>query len=407
VRRSTRVTSTGLRVAATVHRRRRPLSAPGCPRADTTVSLAGKRPDLPAYAGSRAPMSSTFVSYRRNDAPAHAGRIYDRLAERLGKDNVYMDLDSTVPGADFADVIERTIAQCDAFIVVIGRDWVSALRASGARHAEGSEDWVRREIAAALARNIRVIPVLVQGANMPSPVELPDDIKGLARRHAIELSETAWSAQLGLLMDALPAAPTPSASIRGLQFRSPGRGHRPHDSGTRRPSIRAAAMALVACALAVIVVIVALRGGDRGATTTKEGAKRAAPSSLSTAEYRNRLIDICTAHSREADRVGRAEGGPVGGPVIELEANTLNQLKALRPPAQLRADQRTIVALWDRRLSLMRYYYEHQKQLTDPSLRRQVRRDDKRINSASQEIQQRFAALQVTPECSTFGPRGS
>jgi hypothetical protein len=42
-------------------------------------------------------MSSTFVSYRRNDAPAHAGRIYDRLAERLGKDNVYMDLDSTVP----------------------------------------------------------------------------------------------------------------------------------------------------------------------------------------------------------------------------------------------------------------------------------------------------------------------
>jgi len=52
-------------------------------------------------------MSSVFVSYRRNDAPAHAGRIYDRLAERLGKDNVYRDLDSTVPGGDFGDVIEQ------------------------------------------------------------------------------------------------------------------------------------------------------------------------------------------------------------------------------------------------------------------------------------------------------------
>jgi predicted ATPase/class 3 adenylate cyclase len=185
-------------------------------------------------------MSFIFVSYRRSDAPAHAGRIYDRLAERLGKDSVYMDLDSTVPGADFADVIEQTIAQCDALIAVIGRDWVSALRPSRrARHADGSEDWVRREIAAALARNIRVIPVLVQGAKMPSSAELPDDIKGLARRHAIELSETAWSAQLGLLMDALPVATATSASTGRLQSSSSRRGHRPHDRGTRRPSIRA------------------------------------------------------------------------------------------------------------------------------------------------------------------------
>jgi class 3 adenylate cyclase len=171
-------------------------------------------------------MSSIFVSYRRNDAPAHAGRIYDRLADRLGKDNVYMDLDSTVPGADFGDVIEQTIARCDALIAVIGRDWVSALRPSRrARRADASEDWVRREIAAAIARNIRVIPVLVQGAKMPSSAELPDDIKGLARRHAIELSETAWSAQLGLLMDALPVAITTSASAGGLQPSSSGRGH--------------------------------------------------------------------------------------------------------------------------------------------------------------------------------------
>jgi class 3 adenylate cyclase/tetratricopeptide (TPR) repeat protein len=173
-------------------------------------------------------MSSIFVSYRRSDAPAHAGRIYDRLAERLGKDNVYMDLDSTAPGVDFGAVIEQTIAQCDALIAVIGRDWLSALRPSRrARRADGSEDWVRREIAAALARNIRVIPVLVQGAKMPLRTELPDDMKGLARRHAIELSETAWSAQLALLMDALPVATAATVSTGRLQPNSPGRGYDP------------------------------------------------------------------------------------------------------------------------------------------------------------------------------------
>jgi len=187
-------------------------------------------------------MSSIFVSYRRNDAPAHAGRIYDRLAQRLGKDNVYMDLDSTVPGADFGDVIEQTIARCDALIAVIGRDWVSALRPSRrARRADGSEDWVRREIAAAMARSIRVIPVLVQGAKMPSSAELPDDLKGLARRHGIELSETAWSAQLGLLIDALPVATATSAPTGGSQPSPSGHGHDP-DPGLPARDVAATAV---------------------------------------------------------------------------------------------------------------------------------------------------------------------
>src|SRR5215218_3445184 len=73
-------------------------------------------------------MSSIFVSYRRSDAPAHAGRIYDRLVDRFGKDNVYMDLDSTPPGADFAEVIKGTIRGCDGLLAVVGRDWLSASR---------------------------------------------------------------------------------------------------------------------------------------------------------------------------------------------------------------------------------------------------------------------------------------
>jgi DNA-binding CsgD family transcriptional regulator len=172
-------------------------------------------------------MPSIFISYRRNDAPGHAGRIYDSLVERFGKDSVFMDRDSTPPGADFAEVIKRTIAGCDALLAVIGRDWLSASRGvRRGRQLDDPQDWVRREIAAALARNIPVVPVLVEGAQVPSEGELPEEIGGLSRRHAIELSETAWVPQLRQLIDALAAASPPAASKREALTSPPEPGHR-------------------------------------------------------------------------------------------------------------------------------------------------------------------------------------
>src|ERR1051325_2035694 len=147
-------------------------------------------------------MPSVFISYRRTDAPGHAGRLYDRLVDRLGEASVFKDLDSMEPGADFVEIIEETIARCDALIAVIGRDWLAPAR-DGSRRLDDPEDWVRLEIANALARRIRVVPVLVEGASMPSAAELPEDLQALARRHAVELSESAWHAQVGQLIDAL------------------------------------------------------------------------------------------------------------------------------------------------------------------------------------------------------------
>ena len=141
-------------------------------------------------------MALIFVSYRRTDAAGHAGRLYDQLANRFGAANIFKDLDSMEPGADFAEVIEDTVARCDAVIVVIGSDWVSP-------RLEDPDDWVRLEIANALARKVRVVPVLVEGAKMPAPSELPDDISALTRRHAVDLSETGWHAQVAELLDRL------------------------------------------------------------------------------------------------------------------------------------------------------------------------------------------------------------
>jgi TIR domain len=142
------------------------------------VSVTGSA-DLPlgVRLASGTQMPSIFVSYRRSDAPGHAGRLYDRLVDRFGEGSVFKDLDSMEPGADFVEVIEDTVARCDALLAVIGRDWLE-VNQGGGRRLDDPQDWVRLEIADALKRKIRVVPVLVAGASMPSAADLPEDLQG-------------------------------------------------------------------------------------------------------------------------------------------------------------------------------------------------------------------------------------
>jgi hypothetical protein len=133
-----------------------------------------------------------FISYRREDASGHAGRLYDRLSERFGKDRLFMDVDTLELGLDWVEAIEKAIGSAGALLAVIGRSWVRVEDEDGRRRLDDPNDFVRIEIAGALERNIRVIPVLVQGANMPTKEELPDPLKGLTRRSALELRDTSW-----------------------------------------------------------------------------------------------------------------------------------------------------------------------------------------------------------------------
>jgi hypothetical protein len=152
--------------------------------------------------GASVAMSSVFVSYRRTDAPGHAGRIYDRLVERLGVENVFRDLESIEPGADFPKLIESTVARCAVLLAILGPNWLTA-EADGVQRLSSPDDWVRLEIATALRRDIRVVPILVQGASMPAVADLPDDLKPLVRRNAVELTEKAWGLQLSQLIESL------------------------------------------------------------------------------------------------------------------------------------------------------------------------------------------------------------
>ena len=133
-----------------------------------------------------------FVSYRRDDAAGHAGRLYDALAERFGASNVFMDVDAIDLGVEFRGAIDGAIASCDVVLGVIGRGWATATDASGRRRLDDPDDFVRLELESAFARNIAVIPTLVQGADMPSSSQVPPSLSLLPGRQGIELRDTAW-----------------------------------------------------------------------------------------------------------------------------------------------------------------------------------------------------------------------
>jgi tetratricopeptide (TPR) repeat protein len=140
-----------------------------------------------------------FINYRRDDSISTAGRLHDRLAQTFGRKNLFMDVDHIPAGVDFVEYLQNQVAACDVFLVVIGPNWLDVKDDSGRRRFDNPDDFVTIEIAAALARNIRVIPVLVDGARTPKADKLPDSVKPLVRRNAIEVRNT----QFGRDADAL------------------------------------------------------------------------------------------------------------------------------------------------------------------------------------------------------------
>lgn len=153
-----------------------------------------------------------FVNYRRDDTLAAAGRLHDRLAQAFGRRNIFMDVDHIPAGVDFVGWLENQVASCDVFLTVIGPGWIEARDAEGRRRIDVSGDFVAVEIAAALAREIRVIPVLIDGAPMPRADELPEPLKPLARRNAVEVRNSQFGRDADVLVakirDALKSSAT-------------------------------------------------------------------------------------------------------------------------------------------------------------------------------------------------------
>jgi len=127
-----------------------------------------------------------FISYRRDDSDPAAAHLYASLSQKLGADSVFRDLATIQPGEDFPAAIEAAIRESTAVLALIGPTWLTVKR-EGSRRLDDPNDFVRREIESALALRVPLIPVLVDGAKMPTKVQLPPSIAELANRNAYTL----------------------------------------------------------------------------------------------------------------------------------------------------------------------------------------------------------------------------
>jgi uncharacterized protein with WD repeat len=159
-------------------------------------------------------MARVFISYRREDSIAYAGRLFDRLKAHFGEAHVFMDITSLKPGEDFADILQKTIESCDALVAVIGTQWLTAKMGDGRPRLDDSSDFVHFEIATALERGTRVIPVLVAGAQMPRASDLPDALQTLARRQALIVTDVDFDQSVTRLIQTLDAVPDPERQGR-------------------------------------------------------------------------------------------------------------------------------------------------------------------------------------------------
>jgi hypothetical protein len=148
-------------------------------------------------------MPGVFISYRREDSAGTAGRLFDILSGQFGRENTYMDFDTIKGGDNFTTVIEEKVSASDALVAVIGNRWLTITEEDGTRRLDNTRDFVRIEIAKALKREIRVIPVLVGRATMPRADDLPDDLRALCECQAVEVRDSHFHLDVQQLIDVL------------------------------------------------------------------------------------------------------------------------------------------------------------------------------------------------------------
>jgi len=142
-------------------------------------------------------MPSIFICYRRGPSGYPAHQIDKELKSSIDSASVVLDVDTIPLGRDFREYLETQVSSCDIFLAVIGDRWHEELK----QRFDDPKDFVQIEIRTALERGIPVIPVLVGGASMPDPKDLPKDLEKLAYKQATELRSGAdYQAQLNRLV---------------------------------------------------------------------------------------------------------------------------------------------------------------------------------------------------------------
>ena len=150
-------------------------------------------------------MAKIFISYRRSDSQHAVDRLQQEMRPYVknARRDIFVDVDNIPIGRDFEEHLQGKVSECDALLAVIGPDWLTSTKDDGTRRIDDPEDFVRTEIAAALSRNIPVVPVLLDGASVPHESQLPENLKALAKRHGAQLERKSFAADVDHIMRGL------------------------------------------------------------------------------------------------------------------------------------------------------------------------------------------------------------
>jgi TIR domain len=244
-------------------------------------------------------VSNIFISYRRSDSAPYAGRLFDRLTAHFSDPQVFMDLEIK-PGDDFVERLEEGVGRCDVLLVLIGPDWLGAADAEGGRRLDDPQDFARIEVLAALNRGIRVIPVLVGRAVMPSARDLPADLAPLARRQALELSDLRFRTDTDRLIEVIEEELKARAGLAEEAER---------ERAARDQQERLAAEAASADA--------AQREQDRVAAG-EAAAQREKEHSTAAAEHERRAPAVAQSATADGQAPRRANAGSQRGPFASM-----------------------------------------------------------------------------------------
>jgi hypothetical protein len=177
-------------------------------------------------------MAGIFISYRRDDSRHAAGRLGDDLTAVFGAPSIFRDVESIAPGVDFEVALDQALANCAVMLVVIGPRWATITDREGRRRLDQPGDWIRIEVARALERNVRLIPVMLEDTPLPDVAALPSELRPLVRRQTLPLSDGRWKGDIARLVETLERipgvqrlAPKPAPSPVPAPAPEPAKGH--------------------------------------------------------------------------------------------------------------------------------------------------------------------------------------
>ena len=216
------------------------------------------------------PRSRIFICYRHGgDGEDVAGRLYDNLVYRFGKENVFRDIVNLDPGTDYANKIDEALDTACATVVVITPDWATIADEKGQRRLDNPRDFVRLEVGTALQQGELIVPVLVKGASMPRADTLPPDLSALSAKHALTMTDLHWEDGMERLIAAIePHFPEPAAAGETVVEPTPADGdHEPEpvepekEKSGLRPIYGPAVLTVVGAALLLAGVFITLPEG--------------------------------------------------------------------------------------------------------------------------------------------------